>query len=110
MPNGPQPECRLLGGPPAWLAQGLLGLAALAGLLIKRCCPFPFLPCPCPPLLVAHDHLIMIADHRRHKEVPRRPLDVWGFDLAKQVLSMLVAHICGAFIPAQPGAAAKPGR
>ncbi len=36
----------------------------------------------------------------RHKERPQRPLDIWGFDVSKQVLSMLVAHICGLAIAA----------
>jgi len=37
---------------------------------------------------------------KRHKERPQRPFDIWGFDVSKQVLSMLVAHICGLAIAA----------
>ena len=31
----------------------------------------------------------------RHKERPQRPFTVWSFDVSKQIISMLVAQICG---------------
>ena len=31
----------------------------------------------------------------RHKERPQRSLQVWGFDVSKQIVSAGAAHICG---------------
>ena len=58
--------CRLLSGPAAALAQASLLAVVLATLLWKR----------------AREH-------------PRRPLDVWGADVAKQVLGSGAAHAAG---------------
>ena len=31
----------------------------------------------------------------RHRERPQRSLQVWGFDVSKQVVSAGAAHVCG---------------
>ena len=36
----------------------------------------------------------------RHREKPKRPIQIWSMDVSKQVLSMLVAHVCGVFLTA----------
>ena len=60
------PPCRLLAGPAAAAAQLSLAGVVLAVLLWKR----------------AREH-------------PRRPLDVWGADVSKQVVGSAAAHAAG---------------
>lgn len=59
-------QCRLLAGPPAFAAQAVLAIIALLGLILKR-----------------------------QKEVPQRPIKVWGMDVSKQVVSTAAAHLAG---------------
>ena len=45
-----------------------------------------------PSLTLPHS---LITHLSRHREKPKRPIQIWSMDVSKQVLSMLVAHICG---------------
>ncbi|OWZ22448.1 putative membrane protein [Phytophthora megakarya] len=67
--DGNLEECKLLSGHFAALLQVLLGLIAISVLVIKRL-----------------------------REVPRRPLMVWAFDAAKQMIGATFAHVANLFI------------
>ncbi|KAG7399071.1 hypothetical protein PHYBOEH_009761 [Phytophthora boehmeriae] len=67
--DGDSEECKLLSGDFAVLVQLLLGLIALSVLIIKRL-----------------------------REVPRRPLMVWGFDASKQMIGASFAHVANLLI------------
>lgn len=78
----------LLQGAPAILAQVVLGVLALTGLVYKRCGGLVRFPAA-----IFHHS----TRHRLH-EKPQRPWLIWGMDVMKQVLSSLAAHICGMII------------
>ncbi|KAG3101876.1 hypothetical protein PI125_g14337 [Phytophthora idaei] len=67
--DGNQDECKLLSGDFAVLLQVLLGFIAISVLAIKRL-----------------------------REVPRRPLMVWAFDAAKQMVGATFAHVANLLI------------
>ncbi|KAG2813526.1 hypothetical protein PC129_g11866 [Phytophthora cactorum] len=67
--DGNQGECKLLSGDFAVLLQVLLGFIAISVLAIKRL-----------------------------REVPRRPLMVWAFDAAKQMVGATFAHVANLLI------------
>ncbi|KAJ9648716.1 hypothetical protein H2201_004687 [Coniosporium apollinis] len=64
----PDAECHLL-GPFAIFVQGALGILALLSLVWKR-----------------------------HRERPRRPLKIWGFDVSKQVFGSVLLHLANLFM------------
>ena len=115
----PAKVCQLLAGPAAWLAQAMLALMAMAALMYKRYVKLVKTSLPAKsfqrliprsrslaafsgPQHIANflskkaDNLLPCAF--RHRERPQRPFEVWGYDVSKQVLSMLVAHTCGILI------------
>ncbi len=61
--GGGNGECKLLGSF-ALLIQGALGVLAISSLVWKR-----------------------------HRERPRRPLKIWGFDVSKQVVGSMLLHV-----------------
>lgn len=66
-------ECHFLGGSWAWIVQGSLALLALSSLVYKR-----------------------------GREVPRRPLNVWYFDVSKQILGSVLLHFFDVITQYQP--------
>lgn len=46
-----------------------------------------------------HASTFMPACAARHNERPQRPLNIWGMDVSKQIVSGLAAHLCGEAAP-----------
>ncbi len=101
--QGPQ-ECRLISGPVAISAQLVLLVVVVVALSVKRCARvegsasagrFRWAACLTPQPARS---TTPPGGARRHRERPRRPLNVWLLDIGKQACSAGAGHTVGMII------------